>query len=332
MEKSIVEIRKLASKYKNAALNKKRHEQGICYLCCKPNNSFADSHSVPISSLKNISEDGVVIGSGVNATLDIISDTVQGKLDFFYETGVAKAGVFQNICQSCENSEFQTIEDEKYFYVLPWNKEQLIKVALKSLLYENNMASYHYYLYLESSNGNKNIEIKKLLNCQEERLLDQTKSLLIYVRFKNLPSEVNFEIVIDEALDYETDFAMNAVFFPCHDGNLNDISKNNNYGLFVMALPRNGRTRVLVFYNKTSSAYFKLKKDLNLLDKKKKYEYLSRIILLHSDRYYINGRFKEKNKDIFNDNLFKKDYTFLSLNDEMKKAILIKLNKFSFFI
>lgn len=332
MDKKHIEFRKLVSENLNEALKRKTKEQEKCLLCEEPKEYYVNSHSVPQFSLKSISDNGYIIGGGINTFIDGIESIIKGNVRSFFNVGISKAGVFKNICQCCENTFFRIIENEDDFLRCPWSKEQLIKSAIKSLLYEQNIVVTYLKIYQNqfAKNINDKLIVDEIINHQLKLRYQENELSLFKCYLKN-KKPVRFEVVLDEVLNKKVNFATNSVIFPRYDGNLNEIIKTDIYGLFTLVLPKDDQTRIVIFYNKKYQHYNKIKQDVNNLDGNERYEYLSRLFILHTDRIYFNKIFLEENKSILYNSLFIKDYSFIKINEKQRGILLKKLKGVNFF-
>ena len=116
----IIEVKKNISKVDKSIRQKTKRNN--CLICQKACSSFCCSHSIPEFVLENIAENGYV--SAPRQTDD---------LEPLKKTGKGEAGVFFNICHSCDNSVFQDYEQMGAYDVLP-SDTMLTEIALKNYL------------------------------------------------------------------------------------------------------------------------------------------------------------------------------------------------------
>lgn len=298
---------KFINMYKKEALNLKRKHEQRCLLCGNITSSFANSHSIPKFSLKSIADNGTVLGRNAMVSMgNIITDFIHDNVKY-YKSGTNNSGVFNNICSKCENEKFITIEHEEDFTKTPWNNVQLTSNSIKTLLYEHNIKTFQKYLFIarrnEFSPATLNYKmLQKPIEHYDNEINKISRDITEYEKLLISSDENTFTSLVDELLPKKINFAMTAILFPTYDGYYDKVSHNNNHGLFFHIIPKTDITRVVIYYQSKSVAYEKIKKDISVMSSlEEKLTYLSRIIFLHSDRYYFNQQFIKDNQSILSD-------------------------------
>lgn len=110
----------------------------VCALCGKTVTSFCNSHSVPQMALKLIADNGILLHA--SAALGFDKEIIN------IENGVKKSGIFNYICNDCDNSFFQDYENLDNIVQPPTDK-MLAEIAVKNFLLQLSKRSVEMELY-----------------------------------------------------------------------------------------------------------------------------------------------------------------------------------------
>ena len=280
--------KEIASLLKTAHNNAKKQN---CILCGKKVTSFCNSHSIPLFSLKNISNNGEVCNYN---SLIKISHSKE-------KNGLKNAGTFQTICRECDNTVFQDYENPDTYNNTPCQKV-LAQIALKCSL--KSISKRYQEIEIQKLYINNFFDGSKLLDLidYENDLIKAKKTCT-----KNIDG---YYLIYYKLLDYVTPIAFQSgiALYKDFDGKIiNDIYyKNPSYHikqLYVCIFPLKTKTAILLFIDNTSNRYRNFYRKFKKLSEEDKLSTINYLIFLYSEDFYYSPTIKQI---IDNDNELKK--------------------------
>ena len=300
-KKMIIEYRKKLSKLSKESSQFNKEES--CLICCNKVASFCNSHSLPKFILQNVSYNGVVFQCGTMLELD---NEIKGN-----KLGVNNAGVFYNICSSCDNlffKDYESIDEMEKItselknnkYIISYNtKIKLCKIYYKCLLREIYTKKDDKYM-----NGKEFDELVRNGLFDGHQIYDNYQlDIRDYFREKSIIENIingegNDDIFIIDyfELPYEVSMATQALIALQNDlkGNvINDIYDfSKDYyieHICLLCFPINNKTIFILFgidvTKKRHESFISQYKKLNLNEKLK---LIQSIIFSYSDECYFS--------------------------------------------
>ena len=254
-------------------------KRDVCLICKRSVSSFCSSHSIPRFVLENIADQGYV------SALEQANSLEPNK-----NTGVGSAGVFANICRECDNTEFQSYEEESAFSFQPTD-EMLAKIATK-----NNLKWIHKSLV--DAEGEKlftsKIAIPQIIKRGDmttyEHDLREFQHELEYAL-----KTASYHLYYYKKLDYVIPFAAQYTIAMLEDlsGNLiNDIyNPSKEYRLeylHVAIFPLSDSSVILLFTKEGETRHRRFFRQLRKLDEMDQLSTINYLTFSGTDNVFIN--------------------------------------------
>lgn len=278
----MISVNKIMSQiYRNSRNEAKRD---TCWICNNNCSSFCHSHSIPRLILKNIEENS-----------EVSAPRQADNLEPHKNTAVESAGVFFNICNTCDSKYFQVYEDENILQSEPTDK-MLNAIALKNYLkviYDRSLEISEEKVYaslgiseIVSSNGLspaeytvKSIE-KELKYALDALLLEKTGKYHLCYR-----KELNY--VVPYAAQYS--IAMLADLY----GNVinNFYTGSSTYKLeylHISIFPLQHSSVILIFCKNGEKRHRRFIKQLKKLDNLDQLSVINFLTFTGAENVYIN--------------------------------------------
>ena len=322
---------------KNNELNQKAKkrisvENNKCLICNKDLTSCCYSHSIPRHILKKMSlKNGELIPYKNAVRENILTKITKGK---------SNSSLFRNICRDCDQLFFSEL-DNMDIINNEWNNKILRLQAARILLYEMYRLKEFSYSYFELD---KQFYSEQFIKTQQKDFIKKHDYYL--KKFQDLLNneENEFRVVYSKILDYEINFAtvnimdidinpfIDTIIVPGHDdilkmesyedyiGFLNiiylDKDEASSRFIYFVALPYNGKTKIIIFCDKNSVGGIILQNDFAELNETRILNYISATLLIHGDNIYGNELFLEsvrKCSRFFKDIKLRKYYNGIGL-------------------
>ena len=289
-KEQIIDLRKQLNKQTKDARAKSKHN--ACLLCGRQ-GGFCDSHTIPKFCLENIAWNGQL-----NSFFSLINTEL-----FPMNSGIGNAGIFREICRSCDGKVFQDYEQANAYDVSP-SEKILNQIALKNSLRD----IYKHETEIEMFEGmkrklkensqvpsfmvdlviNKQIEARKmdLQECYD--VLNKAKEYLVSAtHWLNLISFDKLNYTVPIAFQ-----GMVALITGVNSETINNIfTRKKKYKiqyLHIAVFPLNNETVVITFQEKNNNRYQVFERFLKETTLEKRMEIINRILFLYTEDYYLS--------------------------------------------
>lgn len=309
MDEKKIKFTKKYNDTTNIAIQKILKESNTCLICKKTVSSFCHSHSIPISILNNMDLiDGKLIPFQAAAMKQRLTNIEKGKKN---------SSIFRNICRECDQNFFSKLDNMDIIND-EWTEEILRLQAIRILLYKIfRTKEFAYSFYDFSKEGLSQSQINDGLKNDLEDINYYSSILEEALHDK----EKTYKILFSKTLDYEINFAcvnlMNIITNPFLDtiivkGNKEKIEietgeidnkystiikldkyRNNKQFVYFIALPYEGKTKILLFSDIDSIAGTLLEVSFSEMNEKNILDYLSATLIISGNNIYGNEQFVE---------------------------------------
>lgn len=277
MNKQNIEIKKIYSKLKKEANLLKETN---C-LICKKRKSDCNSHIVPQSILKNISENGKVV---YGAKLQVLNyDKI-----FEFEKGIKNAFTFHLICRECDTLCFKNYENNinELYEILHKNEQKILsEIALKNYLSHFNMwqDQYNFSKVTVKINNLSNQadlkELKEKVNFLSKR---NTKFTIVYKNKLNY----NCQIATQTCIRLKYDFKGKELY------NSMDLYEVAKYIHLIIFPNQDNTTTIVLFTEKENIKFYNSwVKGFKSLKPSSKLHYISYLLFAYDEQFYLSPKF-----------------------------------------
>lgn len=285
---------------------RKETKSGKCLYCGKEVNSFCNSHNIPRFCLKNIGNDGEVVGP--NAILGLPKMGVSiGKENL----GINESGTFSLICRECDSVVFKDYENPiNYEYDKQPSQQMLAEIAMKNYLkfiYKRKIEialAEHSLKQVPLNDVFAALMIKELTTRLQVSRLDietYTKDFEKAKQAAELGKGPGYYMFYYRKLDYVTPIAIQAPIAVSIDmeGNIiNDVFNMRQdfqpSDLHLCIFPLVSETAVILFVDNDDRKYRKLRKQFNKLDDESKLGLINYLIFLYTEDYFMAKEIHKK--------------------------------------
>ena len=252
-----------------------------CFWCGKTCSSFCNSHTVPKFSLKKIAIDGklLVFNSIIeNLLLDI-------------DEGINRSGVFNLICNNCDNTIFQIYEDENILSKAQNedNDMMLYLIAVKNILYHIYKKSIESFMMHDTSLGE---DISNSFSMDIHEYNSEFKSVSKCIKKQE---KGKYKIISDIYLQYTVPVAFQgclALAFDMENCLINDLYyQKEEYRIQICHLaifPLSGSTRILFFVDRQNKRYNNFIKQVSNLDENEQLKLINYILFLYTEDMFLS--------------------------------------------
>ena len=256
-----------------------------CRLCGKEVTHLCNSHSIPQFSLKEIAENGKLLTFNGFLGGNLSPSTV----------GVAKAGVFQAICEDCDTEFFKQYETPENLFQQPSNKI-MGQIATKCLL--ERIAHGNYQIELDKALGQRPLD--NIAAIASTRTFDKKENEAALRQAISAGKQANghsFRLIFHEVLSYLAPFAFQQMITLISDfegGLINNVycfGRNlKTSPIFICVLPTQGKTIVNVFRNEQDNKYRTFERQIANLPNTDALLAIVKIIFAYSESAFMNIR------------------------------------------
>lgn len=281
MERDLVEFRKKFSQLSSEG--RKIAKTGKCFYCNEPVKKYCNSHSIPASFLKNISQEGKLSTSFGVIDLVLLDD----------EVGVNKAGTFLFICRDCDSKIFKDYESKEN-YDGKINQKMLAQIAMKNYLKSTSKRYFELGLF-ESLGSDQGIDVS---NINETKNIDVLENIRGFKRAKKVDLKCiqeEYHLFFNETLDYVVPMAFQhqvALAVDLENMVVNNLySGDKNYKiqmLHISVFPMEEKSVVMMFIDKKDTRYRSFIKQFRALSLDEQLMYINYIIFCYSEEYYLS--------------------------------------------
>ena len=273
---------KMISRINSRAAQKAKRD--TCILCGNACTSFCNSHSVPKFTLRRIAESGKVISP------------IQGEVPWLgNDFGVNKAGVFNLICNDCDNTVFQQYESPTAYDLLP-SHQMLAQIAVKNLLQiisKRYLERAIYDLVGEMNPFAKDFTDEKI-DIGEYDLHNYQQGLAYAQKALSDQKRKRYHLCFFRILDYVVPYAAQAsIDMVCdfEDTVINDVYRfDSNYrikDIHVAVFPLEKTSVVLMFIEEGDARYRKFYRQLRRLSEEDQLAAINYIVFAYTENVFL---------------------------------------------
>lgn len=294
--------------------SKEKFKNGTCALCLRENIKFVDSHTVPKSLLKNISQNSEIyffesVISYMKSFIHKIKNSdeinIQDKIFLENKNQISKTGIFKKICISCENKidDYENHIGGNINYGL--KDRDINELAIKALLLKSYLSDLGIEVIKQIKLENTS-NILRYANIEKE--IDKFRKLCNKDALKTFSGNKKWHIIWDSSRNNKKLNLKIALFQICK------IPNHYNFSPIIsIILPGNNGSRLIIIAPKELSL-----KEFTASNDDKTF---IKEVLKNSLTNHLEGLFLDPNSDL-------KDFYDLILSDEkstMDYERLIKL-------
>lgn len=282
--------KKLSDLFRTASHNAKQQN---CFLCGKVQSSFCKSHLIPDFVIRNIAQDGYVItASGVIDINDLV-DTDMQVVD--YNVGHKVAGIFQNICRSCDSHYFFDYENEISLIDGP-NNRMLAEIALKDHLMILYKRSNEVELYKLLDQKLTTIEGKEILdNIHRQDIRDEQFQFRRCKKIIDKHLKSGYQVIFSTVLDWTTPIAVQtpiALYRDLKGKIVNNIYSESDKEIMrdchLVVFPLSNKTVIILFYHRDDRNYYHFQCQFSKLEYSMQLEMINYYIFKYSENYVLS--------------------------------------------
>lgn len=258
-----------------------------CFYCHSEVEGMCNSHLIPRCIIKNIANDGKLIGYQ-----QILGTPAADK-----DVGVNSACTFQIICRKCDSTVFQKYESPESYEIEPDN-DILVQIAMKNHLIEISKKLEDVQVYdpvkpLITLPANLRQVVYDDANADLESHVNEFES--VRPISEDIPSAIKYKVGFFTKLDYVVPIAAQCCFALIAGlegeivNNPYDSHPNNKVQYLHLAIfPLESSSVVLLFIKESDTRYRRFFRKLSKLPQNDQLSIVFYILLLYSENFLLS--------------------------------------------